>query len=92
MDANAPMEAPKDALEDVVEDIIKTLDQPTKFILKILLNTLYGFTSPHIMKVHGYFKGQLLIILLDLGSTHNFFYPNMAKKTHSYIYYKIILR
>lgn len=80
------MEPPKDTFGDAVVNIKEELDQYAEVVPKISCNALYGFISPQSMKVQGYFKGQLLIILLDLGSTHNFIELDVAKKTHSYIY------
>lgn len=80
------MEPQEEAFEYVMVDIEEESNQPAKFVSKISCNSLYGFTSAQTMKVSGYFKGKLLIILLDSRSTHNFMDPVVAKKNHSYIY------
>jgi len=81
LDADAPNEeeyesATKEAIEEV-------LDEKTPIIS---YNALSGITTPQTMKVKGFFKKQILIILLDSESTHNFIDPRVAKATDSYIH------
>lgn len=81
LDANAPSEEEyESATEEATEEV---LDEET---LVISYSALSRITTPQTMKVKGFFKKQILIILLDLGSTHNFIDPQVAKAIDSYIH------
>ena len=52
----------------------------------ISLNALTGFSTPQTLKLIGYIKNRKVIILVDSGSTHNFFHLRIAQETHYYIH------
>jgi hypothetical protein len=39
---------------------------------EISINALVGLSVPQTLEIVGYIKKQKLIVLIDLGSTHNF--------------------
>ncbi|XP_062173762.1 uncharacterized protein LOC133879249 [Alnus glutinosa] len=48
---------------------------------EISLHTISGTPTPHTMRVVGFIRGQMVVILIDSGSTHNFLDPSIIKKT-----------
>jgi hypothetical protein len=52
----------------------------------ISLNTLTSFSALQILKLINYIKHRKVIILVDIGSTHNFIHRRIAKETHCYIH------
>lgn len=48
---------------------------------EISLHAISGFPSPRTMRLLGKVNGHSMVILVDIGSTHNFFYPNIISKT-----------
>ncbi|XP_026445458.1 uncharacterized protein LOC113346084 [Papaver somniferum] len=46
----------------------------------ISLSSLFGSSFPRTMRVTGRIKSQPITILIDLGSTHNFLHPSVAKQ------------
>jgi hypothetical protein len=45
---------------------------------EISLNAIIGTPTPKTMRIVGWVKGQQVIVLIDLGSTHNFLDENLA--------------
>lgn len=81
LDTDAPSEEEyESALEEATK---KILDEETSIIS---YNALSRITTLQTMKVKGFFKNCILIILLDLRSTHNFIDPWMAKVVDCYIH------
>lgn len=79
LDAKSPKDPSDEAFEDIMEDIEEETDQPNEVVPEISCNALYVFKSPQMIKVKRYFKGQILIILLDSRSTHNFVDLNVRR-------------
>jgi hypothetical protein len=48
---------------------------------EISLHAISGTPTPHTMRVVGFIRGQMVVILIDSGSTHNFLDPSIVKKT-----------
>ena len=46
---------------------------------RIYLAAITGIAQPQTLKLKGHIKKQNVIVLIDLGSTHNFIYDNVAK-------------
>ena len=44
------------------------------------INVIFGSTSYQIMRICGNIKKKVITILIDLGSTHNFLDPIVAKR------------
>jgi hypothetical protein len=93
---NLFMTISKDILEEDVEtplvpespeitDINPPSD-PLGVELIISLNALNGFSAPQTLKLIGYIKHLKVIILVDIGSTHNFIHRRIAQETHCYIH------
>jgi hypothetical protein len=59
---------------------------PPKVETFISLNALTGFSAPQTLKLIGYIKHQKVIILVDIGKTHNFIHHHIAQETHCYIH------
>jgi len=62
------------------EDIIleKSLEEE-KINLTISCNALAAITTPQTIKIEGQIKKKKVIVLIDLGSTHNFIHCRVAK-------------
>ena len=52
----------------------------------ILCNALAGITTPQTLKIEGHIKKKKVIVLIDLGSTHNFIHCNVAKELNCFLY------
>lgn len=52
---------------DLYHDLAATLDDPV-----ISLHALVGIYSSQTLKIHGFIKHQLVVVLIDSGSTHKF--------------------
>ena len=46
----------------------------------ISCNALVGITTPQTLKIEGHIKKKKVIVLIDSGSTHNFFHCKIAKE------------
>ena len=46
----------------------------------ISCNALVGITTPQTLKIEGHIKKKKVIVLIDLGSTHNFIHCKIAKE------------
>ncbi|KAA8537063.1 hypothetical protein F0562_029541 [Nyssa sinensis] len=71
-------EEEEDAFEDVVQEMKK---EDVQEELQISVHALLGFLSYKTMRVKGKVKKNMVTILIDSGSTHNFLDPVMAKRT-----------
>lgn len=61
----------------VVEEVISNADH-TETGPKISLNAITGTPTPKTMRLIGVLKNQQVIILIDLGSAHNFLDSKLA--------------
>ena len=59
---------------------------PPKVESIISLNALTRFSTPQTLKLIGYIKHWMVIILVDSGSTHNFIHCCISQETHCYIH------
>ena len=48
--------------------------------LTICCNALAGITTPQTLKIEGHIKDKNVIVLIDLGSTHNFIHFKIANE------------
>jgi hypothetical protein len=90
------MASSEDVLEDDVESpLVVASREPTDMTppsdppeaeLVIFLNALTAFSAPQTLKLIGYIKHQKVIILADIGSTHNFVHRHIAHETNCYIF------
>eukprot|EP00253_Pinus_taeda_P028420 PITA_28420 len=69
--------------EDILQE--QTLDNdemnPT-----IYCNALAGINTPQTIKIEGHIKKKKVIVLIDLGSTHNFIHCKIAKELNCFLY------
>ena len=49
-------------------------------------NALEGITTPQTLKIEGHIKKKKVIVLTDLGSTHNFIHCKVAKELNLFLY------
>ena len=54
--------------------------------LTISCNALAGITTPQTLKIKGHIKKKNVIVLIDLGSTHNFIPCKLAKELNCFLY------
>ena len=47
---------------------------------------LFGITTPKTLKIEGYIKKKDEIVLIDLGSTHNFIHCKITKDLNCFLY------
>ena len=52
----------------------------------ISCNSLEGITTPQTLKVEGHIKKTKVIVLIDLGSTHNFIQCKVSKELNFFLY------
>ena len=52
----------------------------------ISCNALVGITTPQTLKIEGHIKKKKVIVLIDLGSTHNFIHGKVAKELNCFLY------
>lgn len=70
-----------------MEEEVKGIDNHEDVItFKISCNVIIGISSPQMMKYHKHFKKKSLIILFNLGSTHNFINLRVVKHDNYFIY------
>ncbi|XP_026420082.1 uncharacterized protein LOC113316065 [Papaver somniferum] len=80
--------APEDSEEDIElinETQTTTINEtevssPKEPATTISLHSLLGSPFPNTMRIQGHIKGQIITILIDSGSTHNFLHPTIAKR------------
>jgi hypothetical protein len=53
--------------------------------LVISLHALSGISVPQTLKVKGYIKHRLLVVLIDSGSTHNFIHHSLGDEIHCFV-------
>jgi hypothetical protein len=93
---NLFMAISKDISEEDVETPLvsespKTTDitppsDPLEVELVISLNVITSLSSPQTLNLIGYIKHWKIIILVDIGSTHNFVHRHIGHETHCYIH------
>ena len=54
--------------------------------LTISCNALVGITTPQTLKIEGNIKKKKVIVLIDLGSAHNFIHCKVAKELNCFLY------
>ena len=54
--------------------------------LTISCNPLEGITTPQALKIEGHIKKKKVIVLIDLGSNHNFIHCKVAKELNCFLY------
>ena len=52
----------------------------------ISCKSLAGITTPQTLKIEGHIKNKKVIVLIDLGSTHNFIHCKVAKELNCFLY------
>ena len=52
----------------------------------ISCNALAVFTTPQTLNIEGHIKKKKVIVLIDSGSTHNFFHCRVAKELNCFLY------
>ena len=53
---------------------------------RISIAAITGIAQPQTLKLKGYIKKQSVIVMVDLGSTHNFVDVNVAKRLNIFTY------
>jgi len=56
--------------------------------MTISCNVLAGITTPQTLKIEGYIKKKNIIVLIDLGSTCNFFHCKITMHLNYFLYPK----
>ena len=54
--------------------------------LTISCNALAGIRNPQTLKIEGHIKNKNLIVLINLGSTHNFIHCKVDKELNFFLY------
>jgi len=52
----------------------------------IFCNALAGINTPQTLKIEGHIKKKKVIVLIDLGSNHNFIHCKIAKELNCFLY------
>ena len=73
-----PLEEPKEVEEDNEKDNVP--DEPV-----ISPRALAGISSPQTLKIRGFIKHCLVVVLIDSGSTHNFIHQKVAEAMHCFV-------
>ncbi|KAF5447657.1 hypothetical protein F2P56_033191, partial [Juglans regia] len=68
----------EEKIELVNEEVLDFVDNPNQ--PEISLHAIIGSISPKTMRIRGKIGNQELVVLIDLGSTHNFVDPSVIKK------------
>lgn len=67
-------------IESTQEEVENLKESETEETPEISLHAMAGTTSPQTMRLRGHLGRQLVVILIDSGSTHNFIDPTASKK------------
>eukprot|EP00253_Pinus_taeda_P033815 PITA_33815 len=73
-----PLEEPEVVEEDNQKDNVP--DEPV-----ISLHDLAGISSPQTLKIRGFIKHRLVVVLIDSGSTHNFIHQKVVEAAHCFV-------
>eukprot|EP00253_Pinus_taeda_P029117 PITA_29117 len=73
-----PLEELEEAEEDNQKDNVP--DEPV-----ISLHALARISSPQTLKIRGFIKHRLVVVLIDSGSTHNFIHQRVAEAVHCFV-------
>ena len=75
-------------LEEKVKEMPdgKNQETPKEITPTISCNDLDGITTPQTLKIEGYIKNKKVIMMIDLGSTHNFIHFKIDKDLNCFIY------
>ncbi|RWW77421.1 hypothetical protein BHE74_00014420 [Ensete ventricosum] len=63
--------------EEALETKEEVMEEESK-LANYALHALAGYSNPHMMKVGGLLKQQLITVLIDMGSTNNFLNSKVA--------------
>jgi len=55
----------------------------------ISCNALVRITTPQTLKIEGYIKKKKVIVLIDLGSTHNFIHCKIVMELNCFLYLEL---
>eukprot|EP00253_Pinus_taeda_P012205 PITA_12205 len=78
LEEDPPLEEPEAVEEDNEKDNVP--DEPV-----ISLHALAGISSPQTLKIRGFIKHRPVIVLIDIGSTHNFIHQKVAEVVHCFV-------
>jgi hypothetical protein len=70
---------PSDPVEDPVVTPMESMDPV------ISLHALSGISAPQTLKIKGYIKHRLVVVLIDSGSTHNFIHRRLTDEIHCFV-------
>eukprot|EP00253_Pinus_taeda_P027980 PITA_27980 len=73
-----PLDEPEAVEEDNQKDNVP--DEPV-----ISLHALAGISSPQTLKIRGFIKHRLVVVLIDSGSTHNFIHQKVVEAVHCFV-------
>lgn len=68
--------------EYIQEIVVAPQEEQGAEISEISLHALIGNPSPQAMRILGQIKGQWVVILTDMGNTHNFWDSSNLSKMH----------
>jgi hypothetical protein len=71
---------PSDHAEDPVVNPVESAEPV------ISLHALSGISAPQTLKIKGYIKHKLVVVLIDSGSTHNFIHRRLADELHCFVH------
>jgi hypothetical protein len=66
-----------------IPDPFATLVEPKKPIVS--LNSLTGISAPQTLKIKGYIKHRLIVVLIDSGSTNNFIQNRVVEEVNCFV-------
>jgi hypothetical protein len=67
-----------------LEDSVATPVEPVEPVIS--LHALSGISAPQTLKIKGYIKHRLVVVLIDSGSTHNFIHRRLAEELHCFVH------
>ena len=77
-------EANNDSNNDESDAVTPKLDDGS--ITQMSLSAMTGISQPHTLKLKGHIKKKNVMVLLDIGSTHNFLGSTMAKRLNIFTF------
>eukprot|EP00253_Pinus_taeda_P012815 PITA_12815 len=73
-----PLEEPEEEEEDNQQENV-----PEELVIS--LHALAGISSPQNLKIRGFIKHRLVVVLIDSHSTHNFIHQRVTKAMHCFV-------